>query len=545
MIMQQPKSIKAENNMTGGQSFTWSGDESQLKFDKESIRECLQKFKLPAFAVAENGKIGYTNTGGLSISENKPDNLAGMVWPAEASSFGDPSFLKTYGVAAAYYAGGMANAIASEELVIALGKAGLMGCFGSGGLSPARLSNAIDTVQAELGEAPYMFNLLHNPFEPSAEQATVDLFLEKNVRVVEAAAYINLTAALVEYRVRGLSADDTGKITIGNRVIAKISRKEVALRFLQPPPEKILQDLIAKGKITESQAQIARQLPVADDITVEADSGGHTDNQPLVALLPSIIALRDQTQAQNQYTQPVRIGAAGGISTPGAVLGAFMMGAAYVVTGSVNQACIESGASDHTKLLLSRADMADVTMAPSADMFEMGARVQVLKKGCMFPMRAQKLYDLYLTHSSLEEIPLNVREDLEEKIFKRKIDDIWADTVSFFQQRDPSQIEKARENPKKKMALVFRWYLGLASRWSRDGVEDRRMDYQIWCGPSMGAFNEWAAGTYLEKPENRTTADIAWQLMNGCAYLSRVRSLKLQRVPVSPDLERYIPNPTG
>jgi PfaD family protein len=215
-----------------------------------------------------------------------------------------------------------------------------------------------------------------------------------------------------------------------------------------------------------------------------------------------------------------------------------------VVTGSVNQACIESGASDHTKLLLSRADMADVTMAPSADMFEMGARVQVLKKGCMFPMRAQKLYDLYLAHSSLEDIPLNVREDLEEKIFKRKIDDIWADTVSFFQQRDPAQIEKARENPKKKMALVFRWYLGLASRWSRDGVEDRRMDYQIWCGPSMGAFNEWAAGTYLEKPENRTTADIAWQLMNGCAYLSRARSLKLQGVPVSPDLEKYIPNPT-
>ena len=87
----------------------------------------------------------------------------------------------------------------------------------------------------------------------------------------------------------------------------------------------------------------------------------------------------------------MRIGAAGGISTPESALAAYMMGAAYVGTGSINQACVESGASEHTRGLLAQADMADVAMAPSADMFEMGARVQVLKKGCFFPMRAQKL----------------------------------------------------------------------------------------------------------------------------------------------------------
>ena len=44
------------------------------------------------------------------------------------------------------------------------------------------------------------------------------------------------------------------------------------------------------------------------------------------------------------------------------------MGAAYVVTGSVNQACYEAGASEHTRRLLAQAEMADVTMAPAADM---------------------------------------------------------------------------------------------------------------------------------------------------------------------------------
>ena len=34
------------------------------------------------------------------------------------------------------------------------------------------------------------------------------------------------------------------------------------------------------------------------------------------------------------------------------------MGAAFVVTGSVNQACVESGASEYTKKLLAQAKAA-------------------------------------------------------------------------------------------------------------------------------------------------------------------------------------------
>jgi PfaD family protein len=280
---------------------------------------------------------------------------------------------------------------------------------------------------------------------------------------------------------------------------------------------------------------------MADDITVEGDSGGHTDNQPLVSLLPSIIALRDKMQSQYKFNQPVRIGAAGGISTPESALAAYMMGAAYVGTGSINQACIESGASEHTRGLLAKADMADVAMAPSADMFEMGARVQVLKKGSFFPMRAQKLYDTYMTYNAIEEIPANVREELEKKVFKRTMDNIWQETVAFFQERNPEQITKANQNPKKKMALIFRWYLGLSSRWSRDGVEDRKLDYQIWCGPSMGAFNEWVRGTYLEDHLDRHVADAAWQLLKGCTYRYRVQALKLQGITFPPELESYYP----
>ena len=62
---------------------------------------------------------------------------------------------------------------------------------------------------------------------------------------------------------------------------------------------------------------------MADDITAEADSGGHTDNRPFLTLLPTIIALRDEIQQEYNFTPALRVGAGGGIGTPEAALAAF------------------------------------------------------------------------------------------------------------------------------------------------------------------------------------------------------------------------------
>ena len=67
-------------------------------------------------------------------------------------------------------AGSMANAISNELLVIALGQAGYLASFGAGGVPPARLTQAIETIQNKLPEGPYAFNLIHSPQEPILEQ---------------------------------------------------------------------------------------------------------------------------------------------------------------------------------------------------------------------------------------------------------------------------------------------------------------------------------------------------------------------------------------
>jgi hypothetical protein len=91
------------------------------------------------------------------------------------------------------------------------------------------------------------------------------------------------------------------------------------------------------------------------------------------------------------------------------------------------------------------------------------------------------------------------------------------------------------------MALVFRWYLGLASRWSNSGEKGREMDYQIWCGPSMGSFNDWVRGTYLEEPKNRRVADVAIQILTGAACQYRLQALKLRGLRIPAELEQYYP----
>jgi PfaD family protein len=454
---------------------------------------------------------------------------------------GNPAFKATHKTRYAYYTGAMANGIASEKMVIALGKAGLLGSFGSAGLVPTRVEAAIHQIQSALPEGPYLFNLINSPSEPALEQKIVELYLKHGISSIEAAAYLFITTNLAYYRAAGLSLSPSGEIIISNRITAKLSRKEVARHFLSPAPADILSRLVAEGKISELQTKLAQQVPMADDITVEADSGGHTDNRPLVCILPAIIALRDEFQAKYSYSQPVRIGAAGGIGTPESALAAFMMGASYIVTGSVNQACVESGASEHTKALLAKVEMTDVSMAPSADMFEMGVKVQVLKRGTMFAVRANKLYELYTHYDSLDAIPAQEREKLETQVFKKDFDTIWSETVQFFSERDPRQVERAEANPKEKMALLFRWYLGLSSRWSTNGEKGREMDYQIWCGPAMGAFNDWTRGTYLAEPANRHVVDVAYHILTGCAYLYRLRMLNLQGVHLSASLEKYIP----
>ncbi|MFE3900266.1 PfaD family polyunsaturated fatty acid/polyketide biosynthesis protein [Streptomyces sp. NPDC059153] len=507
-------------------------------FSPEEIAARARRIREPVHIVS--GPSGREL--GLAAGPVPDGPVLGTLPPLYPEWLGGRTFCEAHGVRFPYVAGEMANGIATTRMVSAMARAEMLGFFGAGGLAYADVERAVHALAGELrSRSNWGVNLIHSPAEPALEFRVAELLLRCGVPRISASAFMELTPAVVLCSARGLRRGADGGIVRRTRMLAKVSRPEVAERFLSPAPAALLDRLVVQGKLTPQEAGLAALVPVAEDITVEADSGGHTDNRPLSALLPRIALLRDALCRRFGYRRPVRIGAAGGLGTPAAVAAAFALGASYVVVGSVNQTATEAGLSEEAKAMLCEADVADVAMAPAADMFELGVTLQVLSRGTMFAQRAGRLHAAYRAHGSLEEIPPAARAAIERDVLRASFDEVWQHTRAFWERRDPSEITRAEADPKHRMALVFRWYLGSSSRWAITGEAARRTDYQIWCGPATGAFNRWVAGTFLAEPANRSVVQIALNLLEGAAVLTRAHQLRTYGVPLSSEAFAYTP----
>lgn len=442
----------------------------------------------------------------------------------KAGTLGSAQFRADYGLKYAYLAGAMFKGIASKELVVAMGKAGLMAYLGSGGLKLERLASDIAYIQQHLpAGASYGINLLNPMGQPELERQTVELFLAHGVRFIEAAAYMKVSAHIVRFRFKGATRDAEGTPRVPNHVLAKVSRPEVAAAFMAPASEAILRKLVDDGHLSALEAGIAAQLPVAGEICVESDSAGHTDQGVALALIPAMLRLRERIQRQHGYRVPIRVGAAGGIGSPEAAAAAFMLGADFVMTGSINQCTVEAGTSAKVKDMLQAADVQDTTYAPAGDMFELGAKVQVLRKGLFFAARANKLYELYTRHNSIDELDAKASEQIQTQFFKRSFQEVWDETKAYYLKSGRKTDEELERNAKQKMALIFRWYFVHSSRLASSGSEESTVDYQVHCGPAMGSFNQWVRGTELEPWRNRHVADLAEKIMLGTADVLNAR----------------------
>jgi trans-AT polyketide synthase/acyltransferase/oxidoreductase domain-containing protein len=511
-------------------------------FEAHQITACLQQVREPVHILGtSDGRRGLA-VGGEAAGQDAAGRLQlGTLPPLYPEWLGDRDFGEVHGVRFPYVAGEMARGIATTRMVIAMARAEMLGIFGAAGLDPSAIERAIHELSAALGDRPWGVNLIYSPAEPALEERTADLLLRGGVRIISASAYMDITLPLARCAAAGLRIDQAGQIVRPVRIFAKVSRPEVAEKFMSPAPPGLLAVLVARGQLTQDEARLAAQVPVAEDVTVEADSGGHTDNQPLGAMLPAILSLRDSAAARHGYRRRIRVGAAGGLGSPQAVAGAFALGAAYVLTGSVNQLAVESGVSDDARALLAQADLADVMMAPAADMFEMGVQVQVLRRGTMFGPRARRLYEAYRQYASVEELPPDVRGALEREVLHASLDEVWAQTRRFWEQRDPAQLARAAEDGRHRMALLFRWYLGNSSRWAAEGDTSRRADYQLWAGPAVGSFNRWTAGSFLAEPSERTVTQIALNLLEGAAVVTRAHQARTYGVPVPPEAFTFVP----
>lgn len=429
-------------------------------------------------------------------------------------ALGNPDFKADYGIKYAYLAGAMYKGIASSAMVVKLGQAKLLGFLGTGGMRLPLIESSIQFIQSNLtANEAYGMNLLCNLVKPELEEQTVALFLKYGIKNVEAAAFMQITPALAYYRLKGLHRNAQGNIEIPHRVVAKVSRPEVAQVFMSPAPVEIVKKLVESGRLTQEEARLGLEIPISHDICLEADSGGHTDQRVALTLVPSILKLRDELMVKYHYPKRIRVGCAGGIGTPESAAACFVLGADFILTGSINQCTVEAGTSDSVKDMLQDINIQDTTYAPAGDMFELGARVQVLKRGVLFPARANKLYDLYRYFNSLDDIDEKTKTQIQECYFRRSFQDVWEETKAFYLTEKPDEVARAEKNPKNKMALIFRWYFIHTTRLAMKGIADQQADYQVHCGSALGAFNQWVKGTNLENWRNRHVDEIAEKLM--------------------------------
>ena len=427
---------------------------------------------------------------------------------------GNTDFLKAYGVKYAYVAGSMFHGISSEQFVMRMARARLLSFFGTKGLTLPQIEKAIRYIKSGLdGTMPYGMSIWHQADDPARERELIDLLIDHGIKCVEASSYIGLSEAIVYYRVKGIHLDEKRRAIAGNRLLVKVSRPETAQLFLQPPPKEIVDKLLAAGAISPTQAAMAGSVPMADDICAETDGAGPTARRSPLTLFPALRLLREEVLKQQSYTSIPRLGISGGIGTPEAAAASFLVGADFILTGSVNQCTIEAGISDTAKEMLQEMNVQDTDYVPGGEMFEFGAKIQVLKKGIFFPARAGKLYELYKQYGSIDEIDRKDRAQLEDRYFKSPLETVYQHLED---RNDKDGNRPGGQNQKHKMALIFKSYFSKSIRAALDGSPDK-LDYQIHTSAALGAFNQWVKATPLKEWKYRHPDEIAWLLMEGAA----------------------------
>jgi trans-AT polyketide synthase/acyltransferase/oxidoreductase domain-containing protein len=459
-------------------------------------------------------KLWATATADLALRAAPTEGSSPTVERVTGEELGDEAFRRDYGVRYAYLVGSPASGIRTAELVTTLGKAGLLGYLDSFAADPQGRARAIDQVSHRLGPGGcFGVSLRQNERQGSGvvgslEEEMVEVALHRGVRFAEAAGYGAVTPALVRFRLQGAYRDEAGKPVAVHRLLALVSRPGLASQFLNSPPQEMVASLVGKGVLTAGEGEIARHVPLASDLCAVSGTGEGAD---MSTLLPTILRLRDRAAVERGGSEKVRVGAGGAIGTPEAVACAFLLGADFVQTSSINMCCLEAGVSTAVKELLAGLEFGDTTNAPAVEGFCLGAQVQVVKKGSLFAPRAQRLYELYRFYDSLEDIPATDREKLEKKVFKRSFDSIL-DSLS----RERRQ-EVDRRDARAKMVCVFTWYLEQSFDRAMTGEVSEKINFQIPCDESMAAFNQYAEGSDLEEGTRRGVVALGERLMTDAA----------------------------
>ena len=165
-----------------------------------------------------------------------------------------------------------------------------------------------------------------------------------------------------------------------------------------------------------------------------------------------------------------------------AAAAALAMGAAYVVTGSVNQACVEAGTSAAVRSMLAQARAVRRRDGPRGRHVRdgrQGAGAQARHDVCHAGRQA--LRAVSGAHASTRSPTAN--GNIEKTIFRARSKRSGSRRKPIFRSATRRR-SSGRPRSEAEDGAVFRWYLGMSSRWANTGepVANRRLPDLVRAG---------------------------------------------------------------
>lgn len=382
--------------------------------------------------------------------------------------------------------GAMFRGISGPHFVAAAAESGLVAALGTEGLPLDEVERLVRETTSLLGARPWALAVSPSWYEPDREAALIDIALRHGVTRLEASGYVSVSPVLARFRLKGAYRRDE-QVYAPHQVMCKTSRPEVARQFCAPLSASLVQRLVSEARVTAAEAEVASSIAAASSLCADSQGGWLTDHAPATAVLPTFLRLRDQ--ATTVLSHPIPVGLAGGLGSPEAFAAALVMGAEFLMTGSINQCTPEAATSDHVKDLLAACEIQDTTTAPAAAAFELLTPMQVMRRGTLVSARAKRLRDVFERFSSWDEVDELTQDQIERRVLGETFDSARQRAVH------AHLLPPDEADPRAVFVGVIRSYLDHCAEAALAGDPEHQVDYLVPTGPAMGAFNSWAAGT--------------------------------------------------
>ena len=232
-----------------------------------------------------------------------------------------------------------------RDVVVAVSKAGGMGVFGAVNLSPNRLKQELEWIDAHIDGKPYGVDLIvPNKFEGKGERVEASAMAKK----IPQTHHDFVNNLLAEYDIE--PAAQSGEEGLSSSTFANNLQEEGALRAMEVAfeypiaiivnalgvPPQSMKDMAAHhgvkvGALVGSKEHAMAQVSAGVDVVIAAggEAGGHCGDVSTMVLVPEIC------RAFENMNVSAPVLAAGGITTGTQMAAAMSMGAAGAWCGSV------------------------------------------------------------------------------------------------------------------------------------------------------------------------------------------------------------------